>query len=127
MGQLLPTTVLNSRWPGWALDGFDDKSARLQFALHLFSSTADERAAVFAQIHTQMLCPADFGQPSKTSAKKADGKDEAKGKSKEGEEKKASSPPHPTQQPPFTLRLLELSFAYLFLPLPLTQNNLPNG
>jgi hypothetical protein len=77
--KLLPTTALNSRWPYWALDGYeeqlqeagghgDGKSAsggepathkppELQFALHMFATTSEERVAVLGSLHRRALCP----------------------------------------------------------------------
>ena len=62
--KLLPTTALNSRWPYWALDGYDEplksehqQSTELQFALHMFASTSEERIAVLGNLHRRALCP----------------------------------------------------------------------
>ena len=80
--KLLPTTALNSRWPLWALDGFDDHSAagappgspgrpRLQFALHLFATTAWERRQVLGNLHARALCPRALGAGPATEALEA--------------------------------------------------------
>jgi len=78
--KLLPTTALNSRFPGWALDGYDvpipkmraaassaapggPPQPKLQFALHLFATTGEERVAVFSGLHKRALCPAALVLP----------------------------------------------------------------
>jgi hypothetical protein len=58
---VLETTVMNTRWPAWALDDFDNSSpkAKLQFGLHMFGSTKQERNLVFEDLHRRALCSAD--------------------------------------------------------------------
>ena len=79
--KVLPTTVLNSRWPYWALDAYDEpldsnaKPAELQFALHMFASTSEERIAVLGNLHRRALCPQNMlssATPSATTAKSSD-------------------------------------------------------
>jgi hypothetical protein len=64
---VLDTTIMNSRWPAWAIDSFDEPStskAKLQFALHMFSSTTEERDLVFGDLHRRALCEPTAGETS---------------------------------------------------------------
>jgi hypothetical protein len=51
---VLPTTVLNSRWPAWALDA-PGGSKGMQFALHAYATSSEERVTLFRKLR-RSLC-----------------------------------------------------------------------
>lgn len=62
---VLETTQMNSRWPAWALDNFDSPAsskAQLQFGLHLFGTTKEERDIVFENMHRSKCEPDENGR-----------------------------------------------------------------